>query len=105
MCKVVLTCEGVTQETEELFGLDPIWEANLEFQVSDPETVKVEGKLMCSGQQLGDVQSYQLNTLVKAKSTFKAIVVPGGKVDMMFTAQDFGLEDEPEGDDAFMDFL
>lgn len=105
MCSVVLTCEGVTHTTEELFGLDPIWEANFEFQVSDPETVKVEGKLMCSGKQLGDMQTYALGTLVKGKPTFKGIIVPGGKVDMMFTAADFGNETEPEGDDSFMDFL
>jgi hypothetical protein len=39
MCKVVLECEGQTQETKELFGLDPIWEENFTFEVSDPESV------------------------------------------------------------------
>jgi len=39
MCKVVLECEGKTQETKELFGLDPIWEEDFTFEVSDPETV------------------------------------------------------------------
>ena len=105
MCKVVIEVEGKTFETEELFGLDPIWEANFEAEVSDPETVQVKAKLMCAGVQLGDEHTYPLNKLIKGKPTFKAIVVPGGKVDMMWTATDFGDETEPEGDDSFLDFL
>lgn len=61
--------------------------------------------LHCSGQQLGDEQFYSLDKLLKGKATFKGLVVPGGKADMMFTAIDFGSEEAPEEDDAFMDFL
>ena len=43
--------------------------------------------------------------LLKGKQTFKGLVVPGGKADMMFTALDFGNEEAEEEDDAFMDFL
>jgi hypothetical protein len=31
--------------------------------------------------------------LVVAKPTYKGLIVPGGKVDMMFTAKGFGKED------------
>lgn len=105
MCQVVLIVEGVEMRTKELFGLDPIWEEDFHFNVSDPATVKVEAKFMCAGQQLGDTQTYPLNTLIKGKPTFKGIFVPGGKVDMMFTATNFGDEAEAEADDSFMDFL
>ena len=56
-------------------------------------------------QQLGDKQSYALNKLIKNKQTYKGLVVPGGKADMMFTALDFGNDEAEEEDDAFMDFL
>ena len=56
-------------------------------------------------QQLGDKQSYALHKLLKAKQTYKGLVVPGGKADMMFTATNFGDEEAEDEDDAFMDFL
>jgi hypothetical protein len=43
--------------------------------------------------------------LLKGKATFKGLVVPGGKADMMFTAMNFGNDEPPDEDDAFMDFL
>jgi hypothetical protein len=36
---------------------------------------------------------YLLNVLIIAKPTYKGLIVPGGKVDMMFTAKGFGKED------------
>jgi hypothetical protein len=36
---------------------------------------------------------YLLNVLVINKPTYKGLIVPGGKVDMMFTAKGFGKED------------
>ena len=39
------------------------------------------------------------------KPTFKAIIVPGGQVNMMFTARGFGKEDVPEEDDGLLDLL
>lgn len=56
-------------------------------------------------QQLGDKQTYALHKLLKGKQTYKGLVVPGGKADMMFTATNFGDEEAEEEDDAFMDFL
>lgn len=67
--------------------------------------VQVKGTFYCAGVKMGDTHSYPLNKLIKMKPTFKAIIVPGGKVDMMFKATDFGDEDAPQDDDGFMDFL
>jgi hypothetical protein len=36
---------------------------------------------------------YLLNVLIINKPTYKGLIVPGGKVDMMFTAKGFGKED------------
>ena len=47
----------------------------------------------------------QLTVLTTGKPTFKAIIVPGGQVNMMFTAVGFGKEDVPEEDDGLMDLL
>ena len=97
--------------TQVGIGLDPTWEEDVEFEVTNPEEQKVEGTfyIKCekngNEQQLGDKQSYALGKLLKGKQTFKGLVVPGGKADMMFTALDFGNEEAEEEDDAFMDFL
>ena len=47
----------------------------------------------------------QLNVLIVNKPTFKAIIVPGGQVQMMFTAKGFGKEDAPVEDDGLLDLL
>ena len=47
----------------------------------------------------------QLNVLIVNKPTFKAIIVPGGQVQMMFTAKGFGKEDAPVEDDGLLDGL
>ena len=100
-----------TYTTKVGIGLDPEWEETTEFTVEDPATQKVEGTfyVKCekngNEQQLGDMQTFALNKLLKGKQTFKGLVVPGGKADMMFTALDFGDDEPEEDDDAFMDFL
>ena len=100
-----------TYTTKVGIGLDPEWEETTEFTVEDPDTQKVEGTfyVKCekngNEQQLGDMQTFALNKLLKGKQTFKGLVVPGGKADMMFTALDFGDDEAEEDDDAFMDFL
>lgn len=43
--------------------------------------------------------------LITGKPTFKAIIVPGGQVNMMFTAVGFGKEDVAEEDDGLFDLL
>uniref|UniRef100_A0A7S0RX51 C2 domain-containing protein n=1 Tax=Pyramimonas obovata TaxID=1411642 RepID=A0A7S0RX51_9CHLO len=105
ICQVCLECEGQTFETKELPGLDPTWEENFDFKISDPETVKVTAIFKCGGKQVGDTQTYPLDKLIQNKATFKAIVVPGGKVDMLFNATNFGDAEAPQDDDSFMDFL
>eukprot|EP00227_Mantoniella_beaufortii_P015586 CAMPEP_0197578900 /NCGR_PEP_ID=MMETSP1326-20131121/2999_1 /TAXON_ID=1155430 /ORGANISM="Genus nov. species nov., Strain RCC2288" /LENGTH=137 /DNA_ID=CAMNT_0043142195 /DNA_START=90 /DNA_END=503 /DNA_ORIENTATION=+ len=110
-CWVTVTMGEQTYTTKIGMGLDPTWEEETTFKVTDPATEKVEAvffvKCEKSGveQQLGDKQTYPLLKLLKGKQTYKGLVVPGGKADMMFTAMDFGDEEAAEEDDAFMDFL
>jgi hypothetical protein len=47
----------------------------------------------CSLPSAPSAGEYLLNVLVIAKPTYKGLIVPGGKVDMMFTAKGFGKED------------
>ena len=105
ICQVCLEVEGQTYETKELPGLDPTWEENHEFKISDPSSVKVTAIFKCGGKQVGDTQTYALDKLLKNKPTFKAIIVPGGKVDMLFNATNFGEAEAAADDDSFMDFL
>jgi hypothetical protein len=105
MCEVFLECEGQTANTKSLPGLDPTWEENFYFTISDPETVKMTAYFKCGGIKVGDTHEYPLDKLLQNKPTFKAIVVPGGKVDMLFNATNFGDTEAPADDDGFMDFL
>lgn len=110
-CWVTVKLGEQTHTTQVGIGLDPTWEEDVEFEVTNPEEQKVEGTfyIKCekngNEQQLGDMQTFALNKLLLKKQTFKGLVVPGGKADMMFTALDFGDEQAEEEDDAFMDFL
>ena len=100
-----LECEGQHENTKEVRGLDPIWEENFHFRISDPATVKVTAFFKCGGKQIGDKQTYPLDKLLQNKPTFKAVIVPGGKADMLFSATNFGDSEAPKDDDGFMDFL
>ncbi|GAX81361.1 hypothetical protein CEUSTIGMA_g8792.t1 [Chlamydomonas eustigma] len=109
LCSVKVKLEGKEIHTDVLPGLDPTWEATYEFPVTDENTSKCcasfymgEGETL---KQIGDEQTYLLNVLTKDKPTFKAIIVPGGQVEMMFTARGFGKEDAPEEDDGLLDLL
>ena len=104
-CQVTIKCNGKEWKTTEERGLDPTWEQHVIFKINDPETDKISAVFHCAGIQLGDEQFYSLDKLLKGKQTFKGLVVPGGKADMLFTAVDFGSEEAPQEDDAFMDFL
>lgn len=55
--------------------------------------------------QIGDEQTYLLNLLKKGKPTYKGLIVPGGKVDMLFTAYGFGKEEVEEDDDGAFDMM
>mmetsp|Transcript_17760 Transcript_17760/g.29851 ORF Transcript_17760/g.29851 Transcript_17760/m.29851 type:complete len:1373 (-) Transcript_17760:276-4394(-) len=105
ICQVCLECEGQHENTKELRGLDPTWEENFYFRISDPATVKVTAFFKCGGKQIGDKQTYPLDKLLQNKPTFKAVIVPGGKADMLFSATNFGDSEAPKDDDGFMDFL
>jgi hypothetical protein len=110
-CWVTVSHGDVKYTTKVGIGLDPEWEEETFFEIADPETDKIGAEffIKCekngNEQMLGDAQSYALNKLLKGKQTYKGLVVPGGKADMMFTAVDFGDEEAAEEDDAFMDFL
>ena len=104
-CQVTIKCNGKEWKTTEERGLDPTWEQHVIFKINDPETDKISAVFHCAGIQLGDEQFYSLDKLLKGKQTFKGLVVPGGKADMLFTAVDFGSEEAQQEDDAFMDFL
>ena len=109
------TNEEATEAREEILA-QPQSDVNAQnnskpVDAQKPEEQKVEGTfyIKCekngNEQQLGDMQTFALNKLLLKKQTFKGLVVPGGKADMMFTALDFGDEQAEEEDDAFMDFL
>jgi hypothetical protein len=110
-CWVTVSHGDKKYTTKVGIGLDPEWEEETFFEIADPETDKIGAEffIKCekngNEQMLGDAQSYALNKLLKGKQTYKGLVVPGGKADMMFTAVDFGDEEAAEEDDAFMDFL
>ena len=104
-CQVTIKCNGAEWKTSEERGLDPTWEQHVIFKIDNPETDKISAVFHCAGIQLGDEQFYALDKLMNGKQTFKGLVVPGGKADMLFTAVDFGSTEAPQEDDAFMDFL
>eukprot|EP00958_Prasinococcus_capsulatus_P017994 scaffold2075_cov444-Prasinococcus_capsulatus_cf.AAC.2 len=87
------------ERTETLPGLDGVWEKVFEFNVQDGDGDKMKGTFFMDeeqngGLQIGDTQEFLLDKLVKGKQTYKAIIVPGGKVDLMVTAVDFGAEEK-----------
>ena len=98
-CWVTVSFGETKYTTQVGVGLDPEWEETTEFTINNAEEDKIEAifYVKCdkngNEQQLGDKQSYALNKLIKNKQTYKGLVVPGGKADMMFTALDFGNDE------------
>lgn len=90
-------------------GLDPTWEEEFTFDIEDEATTKCYASFWMDEEgkqkQIGDEQEFLLNLLVKSRTTFKGLIVPGGKVDMMFTAHGFGKEQEEQQDSAVFDLL
>ncbi len=58
-----------------------------EFPIEDENSTKCSALFSMGDQdnrkQIGDECSYLLNVLIKGKPTYKGLIVPGGKVDMM----------------------
>lgn len=106
---VVVKVGDVEKQTTVGLGLDPTWEETFEFAVPDENTTKCFVKFLMGAegeeQQIGDECEYLLNVLIVDKPTYKGLIVPGGKVDMMFTAKGFGKEDVPVDDSALMDLM
>jgi hypothetical protein len=72
------------------------------MELEDPATQKLSVTFYLGEKQIGNVSSYLLNELVEKKSTYKGMPVFGGKVDFLFRALDFGVEDKPV-EYSFMD--
>jgi hypothetical protein len=106
---VVVKVGDKVEQTAVGLGLDPTWEETFEFPVGDEATTKCFVKFMMGAEgeekHIGDECEYLLNVLVINKPTYKGLIVPGGKVDMMFTAKGFGKEDVEVDDSALMDLL
>ncbi|WIA30259.1 hypothetical protein OEZ86_000349 [Tetradesmus obliquus] len=106
---VVVKVGDKEEKTTVGLGLDPTWEETFEFTVTDEATTKCFVKFMMGAEgeekQIGDECEYLLPALIINKPTYKGLIVPGGKVDMMFTAKGFGKEDVEVDDSALMDLL
>lgn len=103
-CWVKINVGPHEARTETKFGLDPIWEDVYEFRF-DTEPTETHftstfymDEAQDGGVQIGDTQRFLLEVLVKGKQMFKQLVVPGGGVNFMVTADNFGKEDVPMGD-------
>jgi len=100
-CQVHVKVNDKEFKTKCLPGLDPTFEETFEFSVEDENTVKCSASFFMGEEgpeqkQVGDTQDYILNLLKIGKPTFKGLIVPGGQVEMMFTAVGFGKEDVEE---------
>eukprot|EP00879_Flechtneria_rotunda_P006792 GHRR01007136.1.p1 GENE.GHRR01007136.1~~GHRR01007136.1.p1 ORF type:complete len:154 (+),score=62.85 GHRR01007136.1:146-607(+) len=108
-CIVVVKVGGTEQRTSVGLGLDPTWEQIFEFSVADENTTKCFVKFLMGAEgeerQIGDECEYLLSVLTINKPTYKGLIIPGGKVDMMFTARGFGKEEATEDDSTFLDMM
>jgi hypothetical protein len=65
------------------------------MELNDPETEQLKATFYLGEKQIGGSSNYLLKDLVHNKTTFKGMPVFGGKVDFLFRALDFGVEDKP----------
>ena len=94
-------------KTTEKPGLDPVWEEEFTFQVTDPETDKLVVQFYLGTIQIGFDGVFVLDGLKTKQSTYKGLAIPGGKVDFNLRAEDFGkpAQEEEEGEDDWMAFV
>jgi len=108
-CITVVRVGDKEERTTVGLGLDPTWEETFEFPVADENTTRCFVKFLMGAegeeQQIGDECEYLLNVLVADKATYKGLIIPGGKVDMMFTARGFGKDEVVEDPGAFLDLM
>mmetsp|Transcript_14207 Transcript_14207/g.36461 ORF Transcript_14207/g.36461 Transcript_14207/m.36461 type:complete len:156 (+) Transcript_14207:138-605(+) len=101
ICVVELKCGDKVVRSQKLPGLDPVFEETFNFEFDDIASTKFTGKFFMGSdgneKQIGDEIEFLLNTFVLGKPTYKALIVPGGKVEMLATAVDFGKEPEEAG--------
>ena len=105
---VKLTVGNQEFKTTEKPGLDPVWEEEFTFKISDPESDKLVTQFFLGTIQVGFDGVFVLDGLKTKQSTFKGLAVPGGKIDFNLRAEDFGKaadEEEAEGEDDWMAFV
>lgn len=104
ICHATITCGGKTVQTKKIAALDPVFEETFEFEFDDVEKTKFSGAFYMGSEgnekRVGDEIEFLLTALVKGKPTYKALIVPGGKVDMLATALDFGKDADASGEDV-----
>ena len=65
------------------------------MELNDADTEQLKATFFLGEKQIGNPSNYLLKELVTNKSTYKGMPVFGGKVDFLFRALDFGVEDKP----------
>lgn len=96
MSKVIVKCGDKTVESPEKKGLDGSWECDFEFTCEEDSVIKTQ--LVIDDKPIGDEASHELKGLglIKGKRTYAKMLAPGGQVDFLIIAVDFGTEPEPE---------
>ena len=108
-CQVKLKVGDKEVMTTIQMGLDPTFEETFEFEITDEKATKCSARFFMDAEpnqkQIGDEQEYILSELIIGKPVYKGLIVPGGKVDMMFTAEGFGKEEEAIDPSSFLDLM
>mmetsp|Transcript_23016 Transcript_23016/g.75016 ORF Transcript_23016/g.75016 Transcript_23016/m.75016 type:complete len:195 (+) Transcript_23016:22-606(+) len=111
-CQTVLKVDGQSATTKLLPGLDPIFDETFTFTVPNKNNVsdvKFSGIFYMdeapNTKQIGDEQFFLMDKFYIGKPTYKALIVPGGKVELMVTCLDFGKAEEEVDDTSFMDSM
>eukprot|EP01007_Sphenomonas_quadrangularis_P003772 NODE_814_length_1153_cov_624.315217_g659_i0.p1 GENE.NODE_814_length_1153_cov_624.315217_g659_i0~~NODE_814_length_1153_cov_624.315217_g659_i0.p1 ORF type:complete len:296 (+),score=128.41 NODE_814_length_1153_cov_624.315217_g659_i0:64-951(+) len=98
-CKLVLGNQEF-KTRQEVGKLDPMWEETFTFEVTDPATQKLQCSFYLGDVQIGVTNEFILSVLKKGLATYKGMAVPGGKVDFMLKAVDFGVEEEEKEEES-----
>eukprot|EP00798_Chlamydomonas_sp_ICE-L_P000687 gene687-2119_t len=109
LCMVKVKVGDKEVKTTIQAGLDPTWEETFEFDIVDEKATKCSAIFyMGEGEdqkQIGDECEYLIPELKIGKPVYKALIIPGGKVDMMMTAWGFGKEEEDVDPAGFMGLM
>jgi len=105
MVKMVLGSQTL-QSTMIKGTLTPEWMERFTFQVTDPQTEKLEVTVYLGKDEAG-AGTLVLSELKQGSSTYKGVACKGGKLDMTLRAVDFGkTADAPAEENAdWMEFM